>query len=277
MSDPVPLDLSAYLQRIGFVIEPEPTVETLVGIHRLHATTIPFENLDIMAGRPIKIDLESIQTKLVKSRRGGYCFEHNLLLAAVLEKIGFDVTVLAARVRYHFRDIPPRTHILLQVIVDGYPYLADVGFGALGLLEPMPMTARVESQQSGWRYRLIEGMSGWTLQSVEGKDWLDLYSFNLEPQHPIDLEVANWFVSTHPQSRFVKFLIVQRSIGDTRFLIRKDHLIIDKLGDQKIERIIDEQHMSSILGTIFGIEVSPDLNFRRMIDRASIDSELGGV
>src|SRR5262249_40888697 len=123
------LDLDAYRQRIGYTGELAPTRAVLEALHLAHATHVPFENLDIQLGRPIRIDLESLQSKLVCGRRGGYCFELNTLFAAVLERTGFRVTRLAARVRLSATRLLPRTHMLLRVEAGGAAYLADVGFG----------------------------------------------------------------------------------------------------------------------------------------------------
>ena len=142
-----PVDLDAYLARIGYRERLDPTVETLRGLHFAHATQIPFENLDILLGRSIVLDLESLQKKLVERRRGGYCFEQNTLFAAVLESLGFAVTRLAARVRFGATSIRPRSHMLLSVEIDGEPWLADVGFGGEGLLHPVPLDKANTIQQ----------------------------------------------------------------------------------------------------------------------------------
>ena len=117
---------------------------------------IPFENLDIQLGRPIRLDLESIQSKLVRGRRGGYCYEQNSLFAAVLERIGFRVTTLAARVRKGASRVLPRTHMLLSVDAADSPWLADVGFGTGGLLKPVAMLPGRASRQFAWNFRLVE-------------------------------------------------------------------------------------------------------------------------
>jgi N-hydroxyarylamine O-acetyltransferase len=91
------LDLDAYLARIGFGGAPAADVDTLRALHRAHHAAIPFENVDIVLGRRLEVDLDSVQDKLVRRPRGGYCFEHNLLFAAVLERLGYAVTRLAAR------------------------------------------------------------------------------------------------------------------------------------------------------------------------------------
>jgi N-hydroxyarylamine O-acetyltransferase len=145
---------SSYLRRIEFEGDLRADLATLDALHLAHATHIPFENLDVLLRRPIRLDLDSLHAKLVGGRRGGYCFEHNLLFAAALEKIGFAVTRLAGRVRYGSTVPRPRTHTLLSVEVDGTRWLADVGFGAEGLLLPVPM-ADASTRQFAWTYRIV--------------------------------------------------------------------------------------------------------------------------
>src|SRR3990172_4815095 len=145
--DCVALDLDAYLERIGYSGSLQPVHAVLESIHLAHATRIPFENLDILLKRPIRLDLACLQAKLVTGRRGGYCFEQNLLFSAVLQRLGFSVTQLAARVLYRSRRKLPRTHILLLVEVEGATWLADVGFGLEGLLLPVPFASGRETRQ----------------------------------------------------------------------------------------------------------------------------------
>src|SRR5262245_49690105 len=100
MPEPDTIDLAAYFERISYAGDTSPSRATLEALHLAHATHIPFENLDVLLGRPIRLDLASLQAKLVRDRRGGYCFEQNRLFASVLESLGFAVTTLAARVRF---------------------------------------------------------------------------------------------------------------------------------------------------------------------------------
>src|SRR5262249_30167187 len=132
------LDLDAYLSRIGYAGPREPTADVLRDVHFAHACSVPFENLDIQLGRPILLDLPSVQDKLVRRKRGGYCFEQNTLLAAVLELLGFEVTAFAARVRLGAASLLPRTHMVLRVRAGAEYFLADVGFGAETILSPQP-------------------------------------------------------------------------------------------------------------------------------------------
>src|SRR6266545_3908407 len=150
----VGFDLAAYCTRIGYDGALAPTRVVLEALHLAHATSIPFENLDVVLGRPIRLDLASLQAKVVAGGRGGYCFEHNTLFAAVLETVGFRVTRLAARVRLGASTIRPRTHMLLAVETGGETAIADVGFGADGLLLPVQLGA-APTQQFAWTYRVF--------------------------------------------------------------------------------------------------------------------------
>lgn len=255
------LDFDGYLRRIGYEGPREPTPQTLADVHLAHATQIPFENLDIHLGRPIQIDLASIQAKLIHSRRGGYCFEHNTLLAAVLEELGFRVTALAARVRLGASRVLPKTHMLLMVEFDGL-WLADVGFGTGGLLTPIAMTPGRVSQQHGRSYRLTrEEPQTWVLQALVRGVWQDLYAFTLEPHYPIDFEMANHYISTHPASRFVQTLVAQRQTLDACHLLRnREHSVLR--GDDAQSRVIDSDEMLlQVLDETFGISLPPATRF----------------
>jgi len=150
------LDLDAYLHRIGFDGDPAPTLAALRALHRGHVTSIPFENLEIMLGRGVPLDLASVQDKLVRRRRGGYCFEHTRLFAAALERLGFGFTALTGRVSMGSENkFRPATHALLRVETadDERAWLCDVGFGA-GPLEPLEFAdGATATQGGGWRYR----------------------------------------------------------------------------------------------------------------------------
>ena len=124
------LDLDAYLRRIDYGGALEPTLPALQALHLAHATHIPFENLDILLGRSIGLDLESLQAKLVAGGRGGYCFEQNTLFAAALRALGFDVTLLAARVRFGANRVLPRTHMTLSVRVNDTAWLVTLAWMA---------------------------------------------------------------------------------------------------------------------------------------------------
>jgi N-hydroxyarylamine O-acetyltransferase len=207
-------DFGAYLQRIGL-----PGGGDIAAVHRAHATTIPFENLDPHGGIGVSLAGEDIECKLVERRRGGYCFEHNLLLKAALEEMGAEVDTYLARVRWRANGaVRPRGHLVLRVRIDGQEWLADVGFGLGSLLEPLPFGPGEEHEQSGWMFRVIDDGEEFVLQAIDGDVWADVYGFQPRRSPMIDLETSNWWVSTHPASPFVTGLIVagQSSEGDPR-------------------------------------------------------------
>jgi N-hydroxyarylamine O-acetyltransferase len=179
-------------------------------VHRAHAVSIPFENLDPHRGVPISLDPEALQRKLVDQRRGGYCFEQNLLLKSALEALGAEVDLMLARVRVGAPPgaIRPRTHLVLRVRDQAGEWHADVGFGAGTLLEPIPFGPGEVHEQSGWRFRVVPEADQLVLQTADGPDWVDLYAFLPQPVPQIDVETSNWFTSTHPRSPFVTGLIV---------------------------------------------------------------------
>ncbi|TMR98500.1 arylamine N-acetyltransferase family protein [Nonomuraea basaltis] len=203
------LDLDAYLSRIGYDGPPAPTLRA---VHLAHVQAIPFENLDVLLDRGNRLDLGSLQDKLVTGGRGGYCHEQNLLFAAALERLGFTAKRHLARIRlgrYHL----PRSHATLTVTADGRTWLADVGFGGEGLVEPMPFEEDATLESGEWRWRLGRDGDFWVLHSGE----TELYAFRPdEPHYPSDFEVANFFVSEYPQSPFRHHVLVQRTTAGTR-------------------------------------------------------------
>ena len=203
--------LEPYLERLG--IDGRPTMAQL---HRAHVVAIPFENLDPHRGVPVSLELDALERKLIVQRRGGYCFEHNLLLAAALRALGAEVEPMLARVRVgRPPGVPrPRTHLVLRVRDGGRVWLADVGFGSGTLLEPIPFEPGDVHEQSGWRVRLVRDGAEHVLQSETEAGWSDLYGFVPEPVPAVDIETSNWFTATHPRSPFVTGLIVARHAPD---------------------------------------------------------------
>ena len=257
---PDALDLSAYRRRIGHAGSLEPTRATLDALHLAHATAIPFENLDILLRRPIRLDLASLQAKLVAGRRGGYCFEQNALFAAALEGLGFAVTRLAARVRLGAERILPRTHMTLLVNVGGAELLADVGFGAEGLLLPVPFGGEVATQYA-WSYRVADADGLHVLQVRRGGGWQDLYAFTREPQLPVDYEIANHYTSTHPASRFTVVLTAQRLAADVRRTLRNRIYTEDRGTDVATRTLADDEEILAVLAAEFGLAFPPQTRF----------------
>jgi N-hydroxyarylamine O-acetyltransferase len=258
---PGALDLAAYLGRIGYSGRVQPSRATLEALHLAHATHIPFENLDILLGRPIRLDLASLQDKLVRGRRGGYCFEQNLLFASVLERLGYSVTRLSARVHYRNQPKVPRTHILLRVEAEGAPWLADVGFGLEGLLLPVAFVAGREARQFAWTYRVIESEGEWTLQSLREQSWTELYSFTLQPCLEVDFEPANHYTATHPDSRFVRTLTAQLPTPEVRYRLRNRELMVDRGAGVSRRMLADDDELLAVLAETFGLHFPAGTRF----------------
>jgi N-hydroxyarylamine O-acetyltransferase len=221
------IDLDAYFARIGYTGPRTADVATLRAIHALHPATIPFENLDPLLGQPVPLGLAELQHKMVAGRRGGYCFEQNTLFHGVLQALGFLVTVLAARVRWMTppgSPPNPRTHMVLQLALEDGPYLADVGFGGYLLAAPLRLVADLEQPTPAGMLRLRRVDGFHVLQARLGADWQDVDRFTLEPQAPIDQEVANWFTSTHPNSRFRNNLLMERLTPELRLSLANKRL-----------------------------------------------------
>src|SRR5438067_1916603 len=198
--------LDDYLRRVGVDPPLDPTADTLRRLHRGHRTAFLFENLTIQTGGRISVAVADLERKFLDEGRGGYCFEHNTLFAAALADLGFTTTTLLGRVR---RGPPPqrgRTHMVLIVLIGGEPWLADVGFGAQSLIEPIPFREGAQSQQLGLAYTLRREDRLWVLATAD----MDLYEFSDDPQTPADVEIANHYTSTHPASIFRRTLTIQR-------------------------------------------------------------------
>jgi N-hydroxyarylamine O-acetyltransferase len=249
----MPIDLRTYSERIGFTGDLRPSAGRLRELHLAHATHVPFENIDVLLGRPIRLDIESLWKKLVEERRGGYCFEQNTLFAAVLESIGFPVTRLAARVRLGAPGVTSRGHMLLAVEADGQKWLVDVGFGGEALLLPIPWRLGETAEQFDWKYRIVVEGQAYVLQDLRPEGWLDLYSFNLEEQYPVDYEVANYHTSTHPNSFFRKQLMVHLTGPSVRHTLVNRRLIERR--PQGASEIIlpDDTAVVEVLASRFGL------------------------
>jgi N-hydroxyarylamine O-acetyltransferase len=220
-----------------------------------HTAAVPFENLDVLAKRPIRLDLAALRDKLVHHQRGGYCYEQNLLLLDLLLSLGFHARCLAARVHRSRPPgvIPPRGHLLLLVDLTEGPHIVDVGFGT-ALTAPLALEAGMEQRTPHETFRLVAVDGEFDLQVKYGDAWTDLYRLSLQQQMPVDYEALNWYTSTHPDSLFVRNLIVSRPGPHRRHTLFNDKFTI-RHSDGKIERRIvsGAKELGEILAIHFGI------------------------
>lgn len=256
------VNLEDYFARIGYIGPREATLEVLHALMQAHSQTIPFENLDPLIRRPIHLDVASLEEKLVRQRRGGYCFEQNGLFLAVLQTLGFEVIPLSARVRIGWpRDmVTPRTHMCLRVEIDGQSYLADVGVGGLSLTSAL-LLKRDDHQTTPHETRRIvrEGNVHYH-QVLFGNEWQDVYELTLEHMPLIDREVGNWYTSTHPDSRFKNVLMVARAAPEgKRLTIMNDEFSIREANGQATKTPIESKpQLLTIMKEQFGISLDED-------------------
>jgi N-hydroxyarylamine O-acetyltransferase len=252
-------DLDRYFARIGYHGEHRASLDVLRALHRLHPRAIPFENLDAFATQRVSIALPDVFAKLVGSRRGGYCFEHNTLLAHALMQLGFRVETLAARVLFGRPSgtITPRTHMLLRVHVDGAVWLADVGFGSASLCAPLAFSER-GAQQTLLEPARLSPLSNaeWKLEQYDGNAWIDVYRFDDAPAQWVDYEMANWYTSASPQSFFTESLIACIAREDSRAILFNDRYSErDAAGQRPTERTIESaQELERCLNERFGVD-----------------------
>lgn len=252
------IDLDTYFQRIGYSGDRTPTLKTLQSIHQHHAEAIAFENLNPFLKQPVLLEITSLQKKLVREGRGGYCFEQNLLLRSVLIVLGFQVTNLAARVLWNLPEgtITPRSHMLLQVDIDGEKYIADVGFGGLTLTAPLSLTPDIEQSTPHEPFRLIATDHIYIMQAYIGQEWKSLYRFDLQEQQIPDYEVSNWYVCTHPNSLFVTTLIAARPDTDCRYALRNNQLTTHYLDGRTERRLLGTvTELRTTLEDVFGLKL----------------------
>lgn len=250
--------LDKYLSRIGFSGKVGPDLATLAALHAAHVNTIPFEGLDPLLRRPVKLDLGSVQEKLVDNRRGGYCFEQNALFKGALEAIGFNVTGLGGRVRWTVppeSPLGPKVHMLLKVDLPAGPYLADVGFGVCVLDAPLELKTDIEQRTAMGTYRLTEADGLYWLSAKQPAGWRTAYAFDLAPQIQSDYELGNWFTSTSPNVPFTNVLIMERVSADKRYKLMNRRLTIEaRDGHPAVERLIgNAEELRQLLDETFNM------------------------
>jgi N-hydroxyarylamine O-acetyltransferase len=259
------LDLSAYCARIGYDGPRAPTLATLHALTAAHAQSVPFENLDVLLGRGIDLGMDAIFDKLVVRRRGGYCFEQNALFLQILTEIGFEVRPLSARVRLPpvRHRTPPRTHLFVQVTLDGEQWLTDVGVGGLSLTSAIRLDVVAEQPTPHEPRRIIREGDHWLHQARFGDVWSDVYEFTGEEMPPIDREVGNWYTSAHPKSHFRDRLIVARARPDGgRLTLQNNELKLrDREGIAEVRPVATAEALLAVLAEQFDLHFPEGTRF----------------
>jgi arylamine N-acetyltransferase len=272
------LDLNGYFDRINYRGAAQPNLDVLQGLVTAHTRTIPFENLDPLMGVPVDdLSPEALSDKLVRRRRGGYCYEQNGLMGYALAEVGFRVRRLAGRVIWMLppgAPLPAQTHTALAVTFPGShgSYLVDVGFGGQSPTSPIRIETGSVQQTTLEPYRLEDRGDGLVLQAHIRAEWVSLYEFSTRTQPEIDRKVGSWFVSTHPSSHFVTSLMVARVTDDARVNLAGRDLTIHRADASEKIRLDDAAAVVGILRDRFGINVA-DIGERSALE-ARIDEIL---
>ncbi len=247
----------AYLRRIHYEGPRQPTPEVLRNLHRAHMLSVPFENLDIPAKRPIILDTERLLHKVVGLHRGGFCYELNGAFAWLLRCFDFEVKMLSARVaRKDGSSSPEFDHMALEVRDEASNFwLADVGFGDC-FLEPLSLTRPVESEQMGKTYRLLENGDGLLLQRKSPeKDWTPQYQFTRTPHQLEEFAPMCQFHQTSPESSFTQRRLCSLATPDGRITLEGMRMVTTQNGKKTETEVADEEEYQRLLRERFGVEL----------------------
>lgn len=242
------LDLHGYLQRLGLPPQP-PSRAALDELHEQHLLTFTFDNVDVLLGQHPGVDLAAVQKKFVGRGRGGYCFEHATLLAAALERLGYRVERRLARVGDPAAEpVSGRTHLVVEVVLDGTRLLCDPGFG-MSIVRPVPLVDGYEDDQGGWRFRVAhEGEPAvWRLYRARAHGWEPMHSMDELPVVPQDVEMGHHFTSTFPSSHFTKDLRLAKLLPDRHVTVTGTTVTVRRPGEPTEHRPLAPGELSEWL------------------------------
>ncbi|MNX40245.1 N-hydroxyarylamine O-acetyltransferase [compost metagenome] len=248
-------ELPQYLDRINFSEEIELTIEGITKLMRSQLFSVPFENIDVQAGKVISLNGDDIVDQIVNNNRGGYCYQINGLFSLALQEIGIPHYYVAARPMVNPGQ-NPKTHLGIIATIENEEYLIDLGFGGNSIRKPLKLSdAGIEIQHDSDTFTLVKTEENeFLLQILIGKEWSNLYSFDLTPQRWIDFKPANYYNYSHPDSVFVQNLIVvlQNSLG--KKIVFKNAVKSVTNGTTEIVSFEDDQ-LESILESEFNLKL----------------------
>ncbi|GAB3167066.1 arylamine N-acetyltransferase [Myceligenerans halotolerans] len=242
------LDVGGYLARLGIPARP-PSLSALAEIHERHVGTFTFDNVDVLLRQHPGVGLDAVREKFVGRGRGGYCFEHSTLLAAALEQLGYQVIRRLGRVGDPAKGpVSSRTHLVVEVVLDGERLLCDPGFG-MSIVRPVPLIDGHEEEQAGERFRVVRAREGdvvaWQLQRLRETGWEVQHTTDELPVHPADVEDGHHATSTSPASHFTRGLIVARRLPDMHVTLTSDSVTIRRPGAPTEHRDIGAGELAS--------------------------------
>ena len=252
------MDLNAYFARIGYRGPREATLDVLRALAALQPQAISFENLAVVAGGVPDITIDAIVAKLVDDGRGGYCYEQNALLQAVLGELGFTVSSLGARVRYQLPAdfVMSRGHMVLRVDLPEGSFLVDAGFGGLTLTAPIALRWHDAQATSHEAMRLVPVDNDYRLQASFSGEWADVYQFDLSRQLSADWEAQNWFTATRPGALFANNVIATRPVPGGRWSLFNQTLTWRPLGGvPEKHAVVGAEALAAVLAETFALQI----------------------
>lgn len=247
------MKIGPYLRRIQYYGPVQPTVGVLRELHRQHLLTVPFENLDIHEGRPIRLDPKLLFRKIVDEHRGGYCYELNGCFALLLKKIGFKVSMLSARVARESGGFTPEFDHMTLVVRLKERWLADVGFGDL-FLEPKRLDSTSIQKEDGKLFRLTSKEGGKLLsrKDVSQSPWKAQYMFHMQPYKLVDFAARNKYQQTSPNSHFTQGRLISKIIRTGRVSLTDSKLIVTSDGRRVEQPVKTRAEFNRLLTKYFG-------------------------
>ncbi len=220
------LDLTGYLARLRAPAR-DPGRDALAELHEAHVRAFTFDNIDVLLGQHPGVSLDAVQEKFVGRGRGGYCFEHSTIFAAALERLGY-------RVRRHLGRVGDpgsgtqqgRTHMVVEVVLDGRRLLCDPGFG-MSLLRPIPLEDQAEDEHlPGWRYRVRQTAGGWALDRLREYGWEVAHTTDELEVKPVDVLIGHHFTSTYPGSHFTTGFVLGKLLPGGHVTVTHESLTV---------------------------------------------------
>lgn len=248
-------DLPTYLARIGYDGPTRPDYDTLAGLLAAHMNAIHFENIDVLLGRPIRLDLEGLQEKIVRGQRGGYCFEQATLFDAALKAIGFLTTAHTARVTLVLApDKAPRGHMFLVVALAEGEFVADPGLGGFGCRSPIPLDGRPARDGDETNVVSFDGRRR-MLKIESGERKIDAWTSGLDDDNWIDFEVANHWFSTHPASPMRQRLMLRVMTPRGRVTVMNRDVTVRADGAARTFQLEDRKALRRLLRDTVGFDL----------------------
>lgn len=247
------MDVRGYLERLNYQGSCEPTLRTLQALHEAHLLAVPFENLSIYYGQPIMLDEEALYEKIVRRRRGGFCYELNGLFAILLRAMGFDVTLLSAHMAHAAGEFGPDIDHLTLLVHLADEWLADVGNGD-SFRRPVRVQDALAHVEGAQAYRLERDSTSWIVQrgARDGR-WTPEYRFTMQPHELSDFTDRCHYYQTSPDSHFTHGRMCSLATPLGRMTLRDLRLMTTIQGTRKEWLLRSDEEYREVLATRFGI------------------------